>query len=294
MTTHKLTQNEFLVKAKSIHGDKYDYSLTQYVNCRSSISVICPKHGMFKHLAKTHLGGRGCPKCGNGMIDQKEFIKLAKQKHNNKYCYSNTTYKNKKTKISIICNKHGEFQQTPEKHLTGQGCPYCNRSELSGSNKTTQDQFIKLCIKIHGNKYDYTNTKFINWKTKVKIVCKKHGIFIQDPSAHAHNKCGCPSCGFNTSISGNLWIKSFNNKDIIPENVMLIDNKRFKVDGFNPVTNTIYEYFGSYWHGHPNRFDSKDIHPIRKISYGELYQETLHRIKYFKKNGFKVVYQWGR
>ena len=157
----------------------------------------------------------------------------------------------------------------------------------------TKEKFIILCKQTHGNRYDYTDTVFINWRTKISIKCKKHGLFLQDPSSHAHNKNGCPSCGFNTSLAGNLWLNNFKNNNIIKEKVMKIGNKRFKVDGYDPATKTIYEYFGTYWHGHPDRFDSKEIHPVRKITYGELYQETLNKIKHIQDNGYNLIYQWG-
>ena len=75
---------------------------------------------------------------------------------------------------------------------------------------------------------------------------------------------------------------------------MFIGDQRFKVDGFDPTTNTIYEYFGSFWHGHPDRKDLIGLHPFYKIPYTELYQKTLNRIKHFEDNNYTVVYKWGR
>jgi hypothetical protein len=290
----KVTTEDFIARANKIHNHKYDYSETKYVNTNTKMVFICPIHGKCSHLAKTHLMGRGCNRCGNNMISQKEFIKQAEQIHGERYSYEKTKYHKKMDKIIITCQKHGDFQQVALKHLSGQGCPKCNRSEICGTQRTTPEQFLFLCHKVHGDRYDYSNTKFVNWKTKIEITCKKHGVFQLDPSGHTHGKSGCPSCGFNTSIDGDRWIASFNNSSIAKEKVMNIGGRRFKVDGYDPNTKTIYEYFGSYWHGHPDRFNSDDIHPIRKITYGELYQETLNRIKHFEDNNYSVIFKWGR
>ena len=61
-----------------------------------------------------------------GKLTKQEFINKASKIHNNKYDYSNIEYKNISTKIKIICPIHGEFEQSPSKHLIGQGCPKCS------------------------------------------------------------------------------------------------------------------------------------------------------------------------
>lgn len=59
----KLTQDEFVQKAKQVHGDKYDYSESVFVNTRTKIAIVCPKHGVFTQTASSHLMGHGCPRC---------------------------------------------------------------------------------------------------------------------------------------------------------------------------------------------------------------------------------------
>lgn len=59
----KLTQEEFLFRAKSIHGNFYDYSKTVYVNAKTKICIICPIHGEFWQSSNHHLEGQGCKKC---------------------------------------------------------------------------------------------------------------------------------------------------------------------------------------------------------------------------------------
>ena len=291
----KLTLDRFIRKCNFIYNDYYTYDKTVYTNQRAKVIVTCPKHGDFIVAASAHLGNRGCKLCGNNMLTQDEFIEQANKKHNNKYTYDNIEYVNKKTKISITCLNHGDFLQTPQKHLSGQGCPFCGRSEISGTKKITREQFIVESNKKHNNRYDYSLVEELtSINNKVKIICKKHGVFEQNAYSHMRDKCGCPNCGFNTSLSGDEFIKSFNNENIIKEKILFIDGKRFKVDGYDLTTKTIYEYFGSFWHGHPDRKDLIGLHPYSKIPYTELYQKTLDRIKCFENNGYKVVYEWGR
>lgn len=118
----------FIEKAKSIHGDKYDYSLVKYVNCNTKVSIICPKHGVVKQRPDRHLSTCGCPTCGNEQMTTDEFIRKAKAVHGDRYMYSNSVYDGYRNKLVITCKKHGDFEQTPDAHLAGHGCYMCKRS----------------------------------------------------------------------------------------------------------------------------------------------------------------------
>jgi len=117
-----------------------------------------------------------------------EFINKSNIVHDDKYDYSFVNYVNSKTKVRIICLKHGEFWQTPSNHLSGHGCSKCG-----GRYKLTTEEFIIRSNKIHNNKYNYSEVKYFNNKTKVKIKCPNHGIFLQRPDAHLRGQ-GCPKC----------------------------------------------------------------------------------------------------
>ena len=120
---------------------------------------------------------------------KEDFIKEANLKHCNKYNYNKVEYKNNKIKIIITCPIHGDFLQRPDKHLQGNGCPYCQNN----INKTT-NEFINEAIQVHGDKYDYSKVEYINNKTKVCIICPEHGEFWQIPKNHIHRGQGCPKC----------------------------------------------------------------------------------------------------
>jgi len=122
----QLTTDEFIKKARLIHGDKYDYSKVSYSTSHKKIKVICPEHGDFQQTAYHHLRGSGCPRCSDySRLENKDFIQRAKKIHGNKYEYSKVTYKSSREKVTIICPEHGNFQQSPSHHNSGSGCPRC-------------------------------------------------------------------------------------------------------------------------------------------------------------------------
>ena len=191
----KLTKEEFIEKAKEIHGDKYNYDLVEYYNNYTKIRIICMEHGDFLQTPGKHKQGHGCRKCiyNNQKTTLKEFIIKANEKHNNKYDYSLVDYINCDTQVKILCPIHGIFEQTPYNHLKGD-CNSCAR-DLNGKKKRlTQEKFLERVIEIHNNKYDYSLVEYINSDTIIKILCKKHGCFEQTADKHLYSKQGCPKC----------------------------------------------------------------------------------------------------
>lgn len=124
----KYTTKDFVNKAVSIHGDKYDYSHVCYINSNTKVEIVCPIHGSFWQTPNMHIGMRhqGCPMCGGTKrMTTEEFVKRAIGIHGNRYDYSFVEYRNNKTKVKLICPKHGEFTVSPSAHLRGDGCPLC-------------------------------------------------------------------------------------------------------------------------------------------------------------------------
>lgn len=132
---HALTKEDFVGKAKKIHGDVYDYSLVDYVHSHSKVEIICQEHGSFFLTPNSHLCGRGCPLCSSERVQKRQSKGTEKFKadaysvHGDKYDYSKAVYVNNKTKMRIICPKHGDFLQNANNHLRGVGCPHCRESK---------------------------------------------------------------------------------------------------------------------------------------------------------------------
>ena len=185
----RLTTEEFINRAREVHGDKYDYSKTEYVNNHTKVCIICPEHGEFWQVPSSHLRGIGCGRCGGtGCLTTEEFIKRAKEVHGNKYDYSECIYSTAHGMVTIICPIHGKFRQIAHNHLHGATCPKCANRE-----RGTTEEFIEKARKIHGDKYDYSKVEYVNAYTKVCIICPEHGEFWQTPNGHLNGN-GCPVC----------------------------------------------------------------------------------------------------
>ena len=189
----KKTSKEFIARAHEVHGDKYDYSKVEYKNNSTKVCIICEEHGEFWQLPNNHIKGQGCPKCIGKNLTTEDFIAKAREIHGDKYDYSKSEYINSQTKVCIICPEHGEFYQIPPSHLQGSGCPECAKIERQKQQTMTTEDFIAKAREVHGDKYDYSKVEYINAKTKVCIICLKHGEFWQTPNSHLRGK-GCLKC----------------------------------------------------------------------------------------------------
>ncbi len=272
----------FIEKSIDKHGYRYDYSKSEYKNIRTDVIIICQKHGEFKQKPNKHIIGNGCMKCKieNNILTNDDFIKKSIHKHGYKYDYSKSIYKYTNEKVIIICKEHGEFRQTPMTHLRGSGCPKCG-----GTIKQNTNDFVNRANYIYDNRYDYTLVDYENIHKKVIIICKEHGEFKQTPNSHLNNS-GCPKCGDKFGIMENMWLDNLN-----------ISNRQVRigkyiVDGYDPITNTIYEFNGDFWHGNPNKYKSNDINSISGKTFGELYKKTIEKENNLKSLGYNVISIW--
>ena len=183
-------------KYESIHNSKYTYEKTQYIDANTKICVTCPEHGDFYILPFKHLNGQGCPKCKGRNLSQEEIIENFKKVHSRKYDYSKVEYNKSKEKVCITCPIHGDFYQTPQKHLSGQGCPKCSVIKREQNKPMSSSFFIKRSNERHGNFYTYKNISFKNLHEKVEIICPIHGSFKQIAQGHI-NGHGCPKCNMS-------------------------------------------------------------------------------------------------
>jgi len=195
----KLTKEEFIKRSRAIHGDKYDYSLVEYRGKDIKVKIICPIHGVFEQTPNNHMHGAGCYKCGRDTVSKKtrytkeDFIRVATEKHNNKYDYSLVDYVNSQGKIKIICPVHGVFEQKANNHMNGLGCRLCANEENAKRQTKSAEEFIKKAREVHGDKYDYSKVVYENWNKRVCIICPTHGEFWQTPGNHLHG-WGCKKC----------------------------------------------------------------------------------------------------
>lgn len=289
-----ITTNEFISKAKKIHGHRYKYHRSEYKSAKTKIIVICDKHGEFEQMPYHHLEGSGCSKCQRetqsfrqrkGLND---FSNQAEYVHGGIYDYSKSIYISSNSKIIIICKVHGEFKQSPNSHLAGHGCPMCAIKLRKKRFSSSINEFVRKSKKIHGNYYDYGNVVYKQSHIKIIIICPKHGKFEQTPASHLNGN-GCPRC---SHVISNPEVEFLNFLNVPQRNYRIPEWKLKAVDGFDPKTNTIYEFLGDYWHGNPMKYDPKQIHPRRKISFRQMFDETFTMLNKLKQLGYNVCYIW--
>lgn len=192
----------FIKKSLWKHGDVYDYSLVEYTKSSGKVTIICRKHGEFSQVANDHVNaGAGCRACKYEYMqellshDKDIFVEKATNKHSGKYTYENVIYSNNRTKVLITCPSHGEFLQSPDGHLRGEGCPACKSETIGNLWRKSKEDFIAQAKEIHGDKFDYSRVSYVNTNTKVEIGCPKHGTFLQSPYSHLRaTDFGCNDC----------------------------------------------------------------------------------------------------
>ena len=281
----KLTFDIFLERAREVHGDKYDYSKVEYIDSKTPICIICPKHGEFWQKPMNHLRGYGCKKCGKVYkYTTEEFVDKVNKKYGNKYIYSKVEYVNNKTPICIICPKHGEFWQVPSLHLKGHGCYQCSMEQKMKKFSLTNFEFIRKAREVHGDKYDYSKVEYVNNRTKVCIICPEHGEFWQTPFDHLQGK-GCPKCNsshMENEIRMLLLENDFNFKE--QQTFEWLKNKQnLYLDFYLPDYNIAIECQGKQHFKVINHFKGKK-------GFEERLNNDKLKFNLCKKNNIKILY----
>jgi len=276
---------EFIKRSRISHGDKYDYSKVIYKNQYESIIIICPIHGEFEQIPKSHMNGSGCKKCSYD-DSKKRYTGVKKIHRLNKdiiinrlkriynYNYDNCEIEgsgNDTIIKNIICPTHGSFNKRLNNHLRqNQGCNIC------GSNKLNIEEFIKRSNIIHQNKYIYSKSNYKNYKTKIEIECPKHGTFTQNPDKHLTGQ-GCPDCYSIITSKGESFIKDFllaNNIEF--ETQKNIPGTKLKFDFYISQKNMFIEYDGIQHYEPRSRFGGEKEY-LLQVSRDKLKNEYCER-----------------
>jgi hypothetical protein len=300
---NRLSQHDFIEKSINIHNGLYNYSNVKYIDNKTNVIIICFIHGEFTQTPNNHLNGNGCGMCGKeyrglfNRLSHDEFIEKANNIHLYKYDYSNVIYDTRLSIINIICPDHGLFKQLAASHLQGYGCTQCGYIKVAKSLKNTKDEFIEKAQKVHGDKYNYQYGEYINTNKNITIICKIHGSFQQRPHSHISNKSGCPVCA-NSNHIGRVskvsleWLAMINVRCVSLQMEYHIPTTNYYADGYDPVSNTIYEFYGDYWHGNPNIYNETVINERINCTMGKLYENTLRKKNKCLELGYKYIEIW--
>ena len=273
--TFRSNGDEFVERASKIHNGRYIYDKTKYVNAETKIPILCLEHGTFWMTPMNHLLGQGCPKCSGRGLTTSEIVTMFREKHDDKYDYSKVVYNRMHEKVCIICPKHGEFWQTPSKHLLGQGCPKCAIETRAEEKNIGNEEFIRRAREIYGDKYIYADTKYTKMDEKVKVICPKHGEFWQKPYDHLHGH-GCPKCGLIESKCENEiyeYVCGLVGKENVEHsNRTILDG--YEIDIYIPSLKIGIEYNGLKWHS--EKFRNRNYHLMKTLN--------------ANKNGIKLIH----
>ena len=275
-----MTKEQFIKKAKLVHGNDYDYNFVEYKNNKTKVKIKCNTcKNIFEQRPNNHLNGQNCPFCfGSKKLTTEQFIEKAKQIHGNKYDYSLVDYINSKTKVKIKCNNCGNiFEQIPDVHTNSRhGCTFC-----SPTSKLNTEQFVEKARIIHGDDYDYSLVEYKNSNTKIKIKCNNcKKIFEQRPYDHLKG-CGC-FCVYKGEIEIENYLKENNiSFEKTKKYSNLKDKSLLSYDFYLPSKNLLIEYNGEQHY--KNKF-KKTFHEWHR----QLHHDWLKR-KYAKDNNINLL-----
>ncbi len=232
----------FIKRATKKHNGKYGYDKTIYLGVEKKVIITCPIHGDFEQTPHSHLKSNGCLLCGiidtgkSNKMSSEEYFKRAKEKHGDKYDYTNSIYIGSNKPITYVCPKHGKITQLANSHLDYE-------CELCGKDKTKKDfdTFLDRANKEHEHAYTYDEDSYTMLNSSVKITCKKHGEFTQLAQDHVRGT-GCPVC---SESKGERAVRNllFNNK-ITYIREYKFNNSRYRYDFYLPELNILIEYDG--------------------------------------------------
>lgn len=252
MSNYKTT-NDFISDARRVHGDKYDYSLSEYIGGKCKLKIVCVKHGVFEQRPNDHLSGNGCKLCGKEKtlsarleLGKRNTLLKFRKVHGDRYIYDNLNYVSSRHRVNVKCKEHGYFKIFVGNHILGHGCPKCARISEKLTKTLTEKEFIEKAILKHGSKYIYTNCGYTLSRNKVSIACPQHGVFIQEAGSHLAG-CGCPKCakyGFDPLSPAFIYFLISDDGMYIKVGITNYIKRRIKqLNKFTPFSFSVIKYY---------------------------------------------------
>ena len=292
-----------------------------YIDNNTKCTFICNSHGSFKSIPKYIVQTQyGCEKCSyeirsenyKGIIftSAEQITKRIQSLHSINYTFSKLDSR----KGTVNCKIHGNQNPRFISSIEKTPCLLCKKDQSiliqvekkqnKRVGKKTRDErnkeraipfnsFYEILSLEFKEKYLYDISTFINMNTKMAIICSFHGGFWQTPAEHKKASIGCPKCNcLNKSKQETAWLSTFDVSFQYQKKLKISDTKYFIVDAFDPLTNTVYEYFGDFWHGNLNKYSPDNINPICKKTFKQLNEETLFKLDSLKSKDFNIIYIW--
>ena len=191
--------DNFKLKAKEIHADKYQYF--DYLNSRTKIKIFCNKHqSYFYQLPSAHLQGQNCPECGKesfavsaGMGDKGFEERWLAKNQNKNLSYIKGTFTKFNEPVAFNCTIHGRISINSGRDLSNV-CKLCVKED---SRKKFEEKFIETSSRLYPDQFDYSKLDYQGNRSAVTLICKYHGEFKVSPMHHISelgHGSGCKQC----------------------------------------------------------------------------------------------------
>lgn len=254
----------------SSYSGAYDFSNSVYAGMNQKVTYLCPTHGEMQSDAKNMINGATCNKCamearvGKNRFTKKKMLEKFIQAHGATYDYSLCEYRGQQTSVAIICQKHGVFEQKPEYHWKGSGCPQCFHDDRrGGSQRDTTESFTAKVHALYGNSFDLAGINYINSQQEIEVRCAKHNeVCKTKPNWLLSGYNPCSKCNHMKSKQEQAiadYLKIFTTIDQRNRSIL----KPKELDIYLPEKALAIEYSGMYWHSHgtiEEEIKSKNAH----------------------------------
>jgi predicted Zn-ribbon and HTH transcriptional regulator len=294
----------YVEKAKVNHIIDYEYPYieNELKNLHCKITIKCPTHGLFTQHAQAHMNGADCAKCAlittgmNRRTQFDQFIENIGDKYPHILHYPDKWQGNNKY-TTFYCTEHDlDFRLTPYHFINSKfACPKCKNEFIGEKRQTPLDEWIKQASNKHHNRYDYSKVKQGNGALIVTVTCPDHGDFNVTRGGHVNKGRGCPDCKSKGckqySIMEREWLASLN-ISTMSLSYRLPNLKKQVVDGYDPITNTVYQFHGDWHHGNPRNHNPDHINQLKKETFGNLYKRTKRIEQEIIDAGYNLIVMW--
>lgn len=299
------TIEDIVKESREKYGDEklFDFTDSVFTQMDECMTFKCPEGHIVNtsptvHLRDESLGG--CLECSRQLTStrfaytQKQWIEMAKIKHEGFYNYSKIVYSSSQICVTIICPEHGDFTQNPSSHLQGVGCPKCGIQKSAQSKVISDDVIITRMSTVHPT-YNYTRVIRDGGRIFVEGTCNKNHD-VRHRFDHAKEGHGCDRCCNNYSKFAmeclDYYILRYSDIQHGLNGGEFTPTGSSRVDGYSQKCNTIIECHGGFWHGDPRIYNKDEINPRTKCSFGECYENTQSKTRKLKELGYNVIELW--
>jgi hypothetical protein len=272
----KLTNEEFVARAKDIHGEKYKYDRCKYEHSLKKVEIFCPRHGYFEIKPSNHINNRqGCWHCGNESTGAKQrkpvdsvLKSILSKPNSDSYDFSLVKdFRNDRSEpVTVVCSVHGPYERTVRDILRSKyfGCKKCKIAD----DTFTKEVFVEKSSQAHGNYYSYEKVNYTKSHDPVIVTCPRHGDFDVAPYIHINGGGFCPSCTNGVS-SYEIELAEYIKKEALHLEIKTTYRKMkgvWEIDILAESVGLAIEFDGLYWHSSAFKKDNYHLNKTNRVA----------------------------